>query len=220
MSKDYYFMQRNTGNTESVTVEYGFLDSKQDDSQQLKSKWKYYAEAVVRAVAKYIGIIYSLPKRDNIQLYTVVSGDSLWSIAKKYKTSVDKLKQINNLNSNLLSIGQILKIPNIEENNLINYIVKKGDTLYKIANEYNTTVNQIMTLNNLSSNLLSIGQQIFIPQTDVNMEEYIVKSGDTLYKLAKQFSTTVSDLMKLNNLATTNLDIGQVLKVITKKETV
>ncbi|MBQ9318255.1 MAG: LysM peptidoglycan-binding domain-containing protein [Bacilli bacterium] len=214
-TKDYYFMQRNTGNTESVTVEYGFLDSKQDDSQQLKNKWKDFGEAVVRAIAKYTDITYSLPKKDNIQLYTVVSGDSLWGIAKKYKTNIDEIKRANNLKSNLLSIGQVLKIPTLEDDILIDYIVQKGDTLYQIANKFNTTVNQIMKYNNLSSNLLSINQKLQIPNNqEINSKEYIVKSGDTLYQIAKQFSTTVSNLMNINNLKSTILDVGQILKII------
>ena len=52
-----------------------------------------------------------IPKTENYETYEVVSGDSLWSIAKKNNTTVDKLKTVNNLTSNELSIGQILVIP-------------------------------------------------------------------------------------------------------------
>lgn len=211
--QDYYFMQRNTGNTESVTVEYGFLDSKLDDVQQLKNKWKDFAEAVVRGVTKYANIDYTLPDNSDFQKYTVISGDSLWSISKKYNITVDELKKANNLKSNLLKVGQILRIPSENGNFLVNYVTQKGDTLYQIANKFNTTVNDIMKLNNLSNNLLSIGQSLLIPQTN-KITEYIVKSGDTLYKIAKQFSTTVSNLMNINNLSSTVLNIGQVLKII------
>ena len=140
-SKDYYFMQRNTGNTESITVEYGFLDSKGDDVEQLKNNWKNYAEAVVRAIVNYLNLNYVPMPGDNY--YTVKSGDSLWSIAKKLDVTVDQLKNINKLTSNVLRIGQILKIPNkdILEENI--YIVKNGDTLYKIAQEFNTTVEEL-----------------------------------------------------------------------------
>ena len=96
--------------------------------------------------------------------YTVVNGDSLYSIARKFNTSVSEIMMLNNLNSTGLSIGQQLKIPN--SNNSSNstqfYTVKKGDTLYSIANLFNTTVNSIKTKNNLISNSLSVGQKIKI----------------------------------------------------------
>ena len=72
------------------------------------------------------------------------------------------IKKLNNLSSNLLNIGQILKIPTTSTNDYINYTVVSGDSLYSIAKKYNTTVNEIKILNNLDSNLLSIGQVLKI----------------------------------------------------------
>ena len=86
--------------------------------------------------------------------YTVKSGDSLWSIAKRYNISVDTLKEFNGLTSILIIVGQILRIP---LSNTV-YVVKAGDTLWSIANRYGTTVNELKRLNNLSSDLLSMGQ--------------------------------------------------------------
>ena len=205
-------MQRNTGNTESVTVEYGFLDSKGDDVNQLKNNWENLAEGVVRAVTKYAGIPYIENSFDDNDIYTVKSGDSLWNNDKKFNTTVTDLKTINNLSSNLLSIGQVLNIPNVN-NDTITYTVKNGDTLYKIANNYNTTVSDIMKLNNLSSNLLSIGQVLIIPNNNIDTVTYTVKSGDTLYKIANNYNTTVSDIINKNNLKSTVLSIGQILIV-------
>lgn len=151
-------MQRNTGNTEAITVEYGFLDSNGDDVQQLKNNWENYAEAVVRAIIEYLNLNYVPVPGDNY--YTVVSGDSLWSIAKKLGVTVNELKEANNLSNSLLSVGQILKIPSQEIINESIYTVKSGDSLYKIAAANNTTVNELMKLNNLNSTLLSIGQTL------------------------------------------------------------
>ena len=211
-SKDYYFMQRNTGDTESITVEYGFLDSTGDDVNQLKSNWQNYAEAVVRAVIQYLNLTYVPIEGSNY--YTVKSGDSLWSIAKKYNVSVSELKRANGLTNSLLTVGDILKIPDIAKEEIQEniYVVKKGDNLYKIAQNYDTTVNEIMMLNNLTNTLLNVGQKLVIP-SDSSSNTYIVKSGDNLYKIAQKNNTTVNELIELNNLTTTLLSIGQVLKI-------
>lgn len=145
----------------------------------------------------------------------MVKGDSLWSIANKFNTTVANLKSLNNLSSNLLQIGQKLKI-NATSLNPINeyYTVKKGDTLYSIASKNNLTVQELKELNNLTSNNLSIGQTLLIkknPKENTNVTTYNVKSGDTLYSIARKYNTTVSELINRNNLKTSNLKIGQEL---------
>lgn len=212
-SKDYYFMQRNTGITQPVTVEYGFLDNTAD-AAKLKANYLQYAEAVVRAVLNYIG--YG-DTTDN--LYTVSKGDSLWSIAKKFDISVEELKAANSLTSNLLNIGQQLVIPTEEEQPVPGeytiYIVKSGDTLYGIANQYDIDVNDLIEYNNLSGSSLSIGQQLFIPapQEESEYDTYAVKSGDTLYQIANRYGTSVTELMNINNLSTNILTLGQRLLI-------
>ena len=93
--------------------------------------------------------------------YIVKSGDSLYSIAKKFGITVDELKNANNKSSNLLSIGEMLIIPDGSTSSNI-YVVKAGDTLYSIAKKYGISVSQIMEINNLTSNLLTIGQKLII----------------------------------------------------------
>ena len=211
-SKDYYFMHRNTGNTESVIVEYGFIDSTGDDANQIKNNWDKYAEAVVKAVAEYAGYNY-YPEKEGI--YVVKKGDTLYGISKKYNVSLNDLKRINNLDGNNLSIGQILTIPGIINNNDNNnkpvndvYIVKKGDTLYSIARLYNTTINRLKEINNLKTNMLSVGQKLLIDDNT-----YEVKSGDTLYSIARKFNSTVDEIKEINNLITNLLSIGQIIKI-------
>ena len=164
--------------------------------------------------------------------YTVKKGDNLYSIATEYGVSVETIKQINNLTNNLLSIGQVLKIPtkNIEIG-YKEYEVKAGDSLYSIAQKFNTTVNDIVKENNLQTTILSVGQILKIPTSktetlpdtikecfgegymEPKYETYTVKRGDNLYDIARKYNTTVIHLMDLNNLTSTNLQIGQVLKV-------
>lgn len=146
--------------------------------------------------------------------YVVQRGDSLYSIANKLGTTVDSLKQANNLTSNILSIGQVLIIPTYEDEQTgITYIVKRGDSLYSIAREFNTTVDAIKDANNLTSNLLSIGQSLVIPSDEGLETTYTVQSGDSLYSIARKFGTDVNTLKELNNLSSNLLSIGQILIV-------
>lgn len=213
-SKDYYFIHRNTGITEPIIVEYGFLDSTGDDVNQLKNNWREYADAVVRGVSEYIGLAYD----EEVEgVYIVKSGDSLYSIANRYGTTVNELKNLNNLTSNNLRIGQKLIVPTKEEEQIEEsgiYTVKSGDSLYSIAKQYNTTISELMNLNKLNTTTLSIGQKLKLPmmiEEEINTNEYIVKSGDTLYKIANTYDLSVADLINANNLTSNTLTIGQKL---------
>jgi LysM repeat protein len=166
-------------------------------------------------------------------MYTVKGGDTLYSIATRYNVSVDSIKKINGLTSNMLVVGQQLRLP------FFTYTVSSGDTLYNIAKRYNTTVDQIRNTTQLKSDMLMIGQKLRIPQlqaasttTTPPAEEtvpvekpvptpaptpetstYTVIAGDTLYGISVKFGTTVDQLKSLNKLSTNVLSIGQVLKV-------
>ena len=159
----------------------------------------------------------------NFVMYTVKAGDSLYSIAQQYNTTVDKIKSDNKLTSNTLSIGQVLMIADkttdatveecfgedeVLEEDYVIYVVKPGDNLYSIARKYDTTVSELKRLNNLTSNNLSVGQELKIPN---ERRIYVVKRGDSLYSIANMFNTTVSAIKSKNNLTTNNLSIGQEL---------
>ena len=113
---------------------------------------------------KYWGI------RDNVPIptppavetiaYTVRAGDTLWLLAQRFGTTVDAIKRLNNLTSDLLMIGQVLQIPGTA----VSHTVQAGDTLWLLARRFGTTVNDIMQLNGLTSDLLMIGQVLRIPQ--------------------------------------------------------
>ena len=213
-SKDFYAIIREPENTESIIIILGYIDNSIDNNFLLNN-----VEKLGKSIANGI---YNYIKKENI--YVVKSGDTLFSIANKFNVTVQAIKNINNLSSNILNVGQELVIPKEEtpstSGEFINYTVKAGDSLYKIANAYNTTVNAIMNVNNLTSNALQINQVLKIPTT-TNQEEtkdyinYTVKSGDSLYKIANNYNTTVDEIKKLNNLTSNNLQINQVLKIPT-----
>ena len=217
-SKDYYFIHRNTGNLEPLIVEYGFIDNTKD-VEFLKENYKELAEAVISAVANYIGVPYTPPEGITTNTYVVQKGDSLYSIANKLGTTVSELKKENNLTSNTLQIGEVLRIPTKEiyegEENV--YIVQKGDTLYSVAMANNTTVDELKKANNLTSNILSTGQLLKIPSALLPESTYIVKKGDSLYSIATKYNTTVDELKRINNLTSNTLSIGQVLKLPSDK---
>ena len=102
-------------------------------------------------------------------------------------------------------------IPSLSGDNY--YIVQNGDSLWKIANKYGITVNELKSLNGLTSDNLSVGQILEVPSSSSDSGTYTVKAGDSLWKIANQYGLTVAELKDLNNLTNDNLSIGQVLKI-------
>ena len=163
--------------------------------------------------------------------YTVKPGDSLSKIATLYDTDISTIKNLNNLTSNVIIIGQELKLPkqmnNNDSENYQVYTVQRGDSLWAIANKFKTTVDDIISLNNLSSINLQVGDMLKIPTSLGNSSNnigndsinnmdtmiYTVKSGDTLWSIARLFNISVDELKLINNLTSNLLSIGQSLMV-------
>lgn len=213
-SKDYYNIQKDTGLIETIIVNYGNVNNI-NEATNIKNEWEDYAEAVVKSLANYTNVPYY--KEGELQeIYTVKKGDSLWKIANKYNTTVEKLKSANNLKTNTLSVGQKLVIPSISVSPEVSdtYIVQKGDSLWSIANKFNMTVSELKNLNNLTNNLLSIGQVLKIKDSSNNGKTtYTVQKGDSLWVIANKYGITTEELKSYNNLTSNLLSIGQVLKI-------
>ena len=198
---DYYEILRNNSNSNGIIFRYGTEILNNNTIPQV----------IYQTIVNFL---------NEQNIYTVKSGDSLYSIAKRFNTTVNLIKEINNLTTNNLSIEQKLIIPNNNENNTSSeqniYTVKSGDSLYSIAKRFNTTVDLIKEINNLTTNNLSIEQKLIIPNNNENNTSskqniYTVKSGDSLYSIAKRFNTTVNLIKEKNNLTTNNLSINQKL---------
>lgn len=164
----------------------------------------------ISSIEECYGLDFDVPLSST---YVVQSGDSLYSIAKKFGTTADKIKQLNNLNNNILSVGQEIVIPSVALSEVTIYKVQSGDNLYDLAKKFGTSVSELKDLNNLKSDSLSINQELKVPAVNIGETTYTVKSGDSLYSIAKKFNTSVDSLKKKNGLGSTMLSIGQVLKI-------
>lgn len=179
--------------------------------------------------------------------YTVQSGDTLSGIALKFSTTSSKLAQLNSIsNPNLIYVGQRLLVNQNSSSNsssssqsssaatntdasAASYTVKSGDTLSTIASQHNTTVNQIVSLNQLSNpNLIYVGQVLKLKNNQTTNSSsatssstatttagtYTVKAGDTLSAIAAKYGTTYQALASANSISNPNdIYVGQVIKV-------
>lgn len=93
------------------------------------------------------------------------------------------------------------------------YTVKRGDTLYKIAHKYDTSVVELKSINKLTSNIIYVGQQLIIPKKINDIYNYIVNIGDTLFKISTNFRTTIEKIKSYNNLENDTIYVGQQLKI-------
>lgn len=157
---------------EDTPSETTYIVKKGDTLYSISSRFKIPIENIIKlnnltSNTLQIGQILKLKEETfpESKYYTVQKGDNLYSIARKYNTTVEALKKINNLDSNNLQIGKILLIENAAEPQIetpTTYTVQKGDNLYSIANKYNTTVDTLKKLNNLTSNFISEGQKLIL----------------------------------------------------------
>ncbi|MEA3453437.1 MAG: LysM peptidoglycan-binding domain-containing protein, partial [Candidatus Caldatribacteriota bacterium] len=203
--------------------------------------------------------IFSIPfysfadgNNDEFITHKVTKGETLWSISKQYNTPLEPILAYNNIkDKDTLSIGQIIKIlkGNLPAADSTMYIVKKGDTLWTIAQQYNLTVNSILVNNNISnSELISIGQEMKIPldkgtvaetnivsqtvidknnsnnnssiNNNVSQPEkaepfvYTVKAGDNLWNISRKYGVSVEVISSVNNLKEKDLlSLGQKLEI-------
>ncbi|PLS19061.1 hypothetical protein CVD28_01255 [Bacillus sp. M6-12] len=139
--------------------------------------------------------------------HTVKSGDTLYLISKAYNTTISSLKETNGLQSDLIKVGQVLRIPSA---NTFSYTVKSGDSLSAIAKNNQTTVGHIVSINNLPNTAIKVGQVLKIEK---NSNQYTVQSGDTLYKISVKFGTSVNEIKATNHLTTDIIHIGQKLEI-------
>lgn len=161
----------------------------------------------------------------NNTIYIVQRGDTLYSIAKRFNTTVQNIVNNNGIsNPNLIYPGQRLIIAKSTTNiqtKYINYTIKRGDTLWGIANKYNTTVNELAYINGIRNvNRIYVNQVIRIPinisigEYDCGHCIYTVRRGDTLSTIANRFGKNVNEIAELNGIKNVNyIYVGQKLRI-------
>jgi membrane-bound lytic murein transglycosylase D len=155
--------------------------------------------------------------------YTVKKGDTISELAMKFQTTSGDIKTLNGLrNTHRISVGQKLKIPgrgSTKSGLFKEHIVKRGENLSYLSSKYGVSVSSIMAANNLTNkHVLKIGQRLMIPAaSDVTMESYTVKAGDTVSELAMKFGSNENEIKKLNGLHSSHsIRKGQELKIPTR----
>ena len=172
-----------------------------------------------------------------VKNYSVAKGDNLFLIAKKHNTTIDNLKEWNNLEDNNVKIGTELIVSNDDNGSSnksagksIEHIVAKGEFLGTIARKYNTTVNDLLELNKLSDTNIKLGDKLIVGTEDVAIKKsndsyaevakkakaklYQVRRGDTLTSISKQFpGVTIADIKKWNDIKDENIKPGMKLKI-------
>jgi len=159
--------------------------------------------------------------------YVVRAGDTLFLIARRFGTTVDAIRRANSLTTDVISVGQVLAIPGAVARPATtgtDYIVQPGDTLFLIARRYGTTVQALMSANNLTSTNIYVGQRLRIPggprggasatsTGQAGSGEYVVQTGDTLSGIASAFGATPEALVGLNQLLSGDIYPGQSLRI-------
>jgi peptidoglycan endopeptidase LytF len=156
------------------------------------------------------------------RIYVIQAGDTLYSLAQRFNTTVEAIMRANpGIDPDNLQIGQRICIPGVPPGpgpcpgGRI-YVIRAGDTLFSLAQRFNTTVEAIMRANpGIDPDNLQIGQRICIPGAGPPVpcpggRIYVIQSGDTLYSLAQRFNTTVEAIVRANpGIDPDNLQIGQ-----------
>ncbi|MGO5675615.1 peptidoglycan endopeptidase LytE [Bacillus subtilis] len=140
--------------------------------------------------------------------YKVKSGDSLWKISKKYGMTINELKKLNGLKSDLLRVGQVLKLKGstsssssssskVSSSSTSTYKVKSGDSLSKIASKYGTTVSKLKSLNGLKSDVIYVNQVLKVKGTSTSSSKPASSSSSKTSSTSLNVSKLVSDAKAL-----------------------
>lgn len=154
---------------------------------------------MVMLLATIATLLVVIPKPLHAQEYEVQEGDSLWRLARDFDTSVTELFQLNELDSERLYPGQVLKVAEEEE---IIHQIERGDTLYALANRYDVTVLDLMNWNELTSDLIITGNQLVIYPTAEAVEATQEEATQTVQAVVNEEPAQTTTETKSSNSQT------------------
>jgi len=162
--------------------------------------------------------------------HSVRSGESLWTIAKRFGTSVADLRRWNGLTESVIRPGQKLtvgsqparlvtanrRVTTTDDRGRPTHQVRDGESLWSIARQYDVRIHQLRTWNALPSSLIKPGQQLYVSGAEEAVSIYTVVRGDTLYSIARKFGLDANDIAQQNNMnLTSTLLTGTELRIRT-----
>jgi N-acetylmuramoyl-L-alanine amidase len=214
----------------SVLIETGFISNPKEEALLFQSGHQdKLARAISKAVVTYFqanapeGTYFA--NRNHLRKHKVGKGESLSSIASKYGSSTSDIMKANRLKSQSLRAGQVLVIPaasravvvpvirNSVETESILHVVKSGEYLGAIASKYKVPVSDIKRENQLTSNVVFVGQTLKITASvkDKPLRTYTVRKGDYLSKIASSFGVSIQGIRDANQLKSDSIRVGQAL---------
>ena len=133
------------------------------------------------------------------KIYRIIPGDTLESISRNLGLNLDELKRINGIIGDPVLIpGTNLIVPNREETTYVNYIVKKGDTIYDIARRNNLDYHVLLLINGLEEgDYIYPDEQILIPNENIDL--YVTEEGDSLGKISESLAIPITEIIEKND---------------------
>ena len=218
-------------------AEYGVKTPRNNSNWSSYVGWQYNDEGRINGITGYVDKDYftkevllsdttpikvenSTKPTYKYYYYKVKRGDTLTKIAREYDTTVQSIARENDIrNINRIYVGEVLRIrSNIDRTPTAvkTYTVKQGDTIRSIASKNNKSENEIKTLNGFRNNITLLpGEKVIVEGNEhLDILDYKVKKGNSLYSISKRYDTTISNILRLNNIKNPNLIYpNEIIKV-------
>ena len=171
------------------------------------------------------------PAPATVAVHVVRGGESLERIARRYGATVEGLRRANGLGSSLIHPGQSLRVPGVGRpadgaaggsgetpaDAVAVHVVRRGESLDRIARRYGATVERLRRANGLRSSLIHPGQSLRIPEGEPTVADavtlHVVRRGDTLDRIARLYGATIGALRRANGLRSSLIHPGQSLRI-------
>ncbi|MDH0673216.1 LysM peptidoglycan-binding domain-containing protein [Empedobacter sp. GD03861] len=166
---------------------------------------------------------------DNYQYITIEPKETVYNLTKKYKISEETLNSLNpQIKERGLEIGDVIKLPKDVTNKVFSvpkgtHLIKKGETLYTLAKQYNVSVDDLYAENPALQTGVKEGMVITIPKKsgsvviEENTINYVVQNGDSAYGILEKYNTNLDELLRLNPDLINGLKAGMTLKIPLQK---